>query len=144
MDYLAYTVNYTRNYAAHTRLYTCANHVLRNSSPLRSGKEMDQSCCGSLQKIHCGPTGSPTVVRQDLPLWSDRISRCGLTGSPTVVRQDFFLEDQFLSDQSACKFENTRGPVAVYIRSTVVYVHRVSAQCVLLQLWWSVLRQDRL
>ena len=92
--------------------------VLHNSSPLGSSKEMGQSCCGSLQKIHCGPTGSPTVVRQDL-----------------------FLEDQFLSDQSACKFENTRGPVAVYIRSTVVYVHRVSAQCVLLQLWWSVLRQ---
>ena len=71
---------------------------------------------------HCGPTGSPTVVRQDLPLWSDRISHCGPTGSPTVVRQDLFLEDQFLSDQSACRFENTRGPVVVYIHSTVVYV----------------------
>ena len=77
-------------------------------------------------------------ITSENPLWSDRISHCSPTGSPTVVRQDLFLEDQFLSDQSACKFENTRGPVAVYIRSTVVYVHRVSAQCVLL---WSVLRQ---
>ena len=103
-------------------------------------------------RVHCGPARrwtnhvadhfrKSTVVQQDLTLWPDRISHCGPTGSPTVVRQDLFLEDQFLSDQSACKFENTRGPVAVYIRSTVVYVQRVSAQCVLLQLWWSVLRQ---
>ena len=56
-------------HAAHTRCHANFAHAYIFCSStlitLRSGKEMDQSGCGTLLKIHCGPAGS--LLRGSIP-----------------------------------------------------------------------------